>query len=184
MPEITTLLHLMWVFALLSILAVGGGVAVLPEMKHMVTDVFHWVTPFQFLEIYSLGQIAPGPNMTMVVVIGLKVAGLLGAIVVLFAFFTPSCLLAYGVGRLWRRYDGNPWRTAIQRGLAPVTVGLMFAGIHSLAENAITGHIAATMAGIVALILLIAGNARVRVNPALLILAGGVVGYLLLRPYP
>ena len=53
-------------FALLSLLAVGGGTAVLPEMKHDAVQVHHWVTDTQFAQIYSLGQLAPGPNMTCV----------------------------------------------------------------------------------------------------------------------
>ncbi|MGZ6227910.1 MAG: chromate transporter, partial [Candidatus Binataceae bacterium] len=60
------LFNLTWVFMLLAILAVGGGTAVLPEMQHMTVDQFHWVTKSQFRDIYSLGQVAPGPNMLMV----------------------------------------------------------------------------------------------------------------------
>jgi chromate transporter len=54
------LISLAWVFALLSILAVGGGTAVLPEMQRMTVNQFHWVTERQFRDIYSLGQVAPG----------------------------------------------------------------------------------------------------------------------------
>ena len=59
-------LQVLGVFALLSILAVGGGTAVLPEMKALTVNRFHWLTPEQFGQIYSLGQLAPGPNMLMV----------------------------------------------------------------------------------------------------------------------
>ena len=66
------LLNLSWVFALLGILAVGGGTAVLPEMQHMTVHHFHWLTDAEFRDIYSIGQVAPGPNMTMVILIGYK----------------------------------------------------------------------------------------------------------------
>ena len=64
------LISLVNVFALLSILAVGGGTAVLPQMKHEVVAQHHWQTAAQFTDIYSLGQLSPGPNMNMVTVIG------------------------------------------------------------------------------------------------------------------
>ncbi|MGH7865240.1 MAG: chromate transporter, partial [Candidatus Binataceae bacterium] len=60
------LFHLLWVFALLSILAVGGGTAVLPEMQNLTVHYFGWLTDDSFRDLYSLGQVAPGPNMLMV----------------------------------------------------------------------------------------------------------------------
>ena len=83
----TRLIHLFLVFSLLSVLAVGGGTAVLPEMQHMTVHTFHWLTDAQFRNIYSLGQVAPGPNMLMVLVIGYQLAGWAGMVVVGIAIF-------------------------------------------------------------------------------------------------
>ena len=92
----STLLRLLGVFGLLSVLAVGGGLAVLPEMKKLTVEQYHWVTANQFVDFYSLGQMAPGPNMIMVALIGYKVAGLGGALAVLIAFFLPASVLTFG----------------------------------------------------------------------------------------
>ncbi len=54
------------VFAYLSLLTIGGGMAAFPEMKILVVDVHQWLTDAQFIHIYSVGQMAPGPNMMMV----------------------------------------------------------------------------------------------------------------------
>ncbi len=43
----TRLIHLFLVFSLLSVLAVGGGTAVLPEMQHLTVDSYHWLTDAQ-----------------------------------------------------------------------------------------------------------------------------------------
>jgi chromate transporter len=178
------LISLINVFALLSLLAVGGGTAVLPQMKHEVVGTHHWLTAEQFTDIYSLGQLAPGPNMNMVAVIGYHVAGITGAILVLLAFYVPSCTLVFAVGKVWDHFEGSPWRDAVQRGMAPITIGLMMSGVyaigrtatinfqHSLRHNLITISITA----LVTTILLIR-----RVNMALLILAGGAVGWFALR---
>ena len=62
------------VFAYLSLLTIGGGMAASPEMKSLVVDVHHWLTDQQVIHIYSVGQIAPGPNMMMVAAIGERLA--------------------------------------------------------------------------------------------------------------
>ena len=164
------------VFAYLSILTVGGGMAAFPELKVLTVDVHHWLTFHQLIHLYSVGQMAPGPNMMMIVAVGQWVAGLLGAVVVLIAFFLPTALLCFCIGRLWNRLAKWPWRTSIQRGLAPVSIGLLLAGCLTMAKGAVTGWITATIA-----IAVLAALLRSRINPALLIAAGAVVGLLALR---
>jgi chromate transporter len=163
------LLNLTWVFALLSILAVGGGTAVLPEMRRMTVHEFHWVTDKQFRDIYSLGQVAPGPNMLMVMVIGYRQAGAVGAAVVAFAFFLPDCILTFFANRLWARFSGSRWRAAVQRGLAPVAIGLMLSGTYSIARLSILNAMGAVIAAATMAILLWR-----HINPTLLISVAGI----------
>ena len=161
------------VFAYLSLLTVGGGMAAFPEMKILTVDVHQWLTSAQLVHLYSVGQLAPGPNMMMIVPIGDWVGGPLGALLVLVAFFGPTALLTFVVGRWWARLETWPWRRSIQRGLAPVSIGLLLAGCFTLAKGAIFGLETAAIAGGVLLILL-----QTRINPALLVLGAAVVGML------
>ncbi len=168
----TKILNLLWVFALLSLVAVGGGTAVLPEMRRILVGHFHWLSDKQFREIYSIGQIAPGPNMLMVLVIGYRLAGALGAVVVGLAFFIPDCFITFSVNRVWKRFEGSPWRTAIQRGMAPVAIGLMLSGTYTVAKISIVDLATGLVAVGVFTILYFR-----HVNPALLILIGGTIIY-------
>jgi chromate transporter len=161
------------VFAYLSLLTVGGGMAAFPEMRILTVDVHQWLTSSQLVHLYSVGQLAPGPNMMMIVPIGDWAGGSLGAILVLLAFFGPTALLTFIVGRWWKRLEAWPWRTSIQRGLAPVSIGLLLAGCFTLAKGAIFGLETAAIAVGVLLILL-----QTRINPALLVLGAAVVGVL------
>src|SRR5258708_4346865 len=113
------LVNLAWVFALLSILAVGGGTAVLPEMHYMTVAHFHWISDKQFRDIYSLGQVAPGPNMLMVMVIGYRLAGAAGAAVVGLAFFIPGCILTFYVDPLLGPFSRPPLPGAARGGVPP-----------------------------------------------------------------
>jgi chromate transporter len=161
------------VFAYLSLLTVGGGVAAFPELKFLTVEVNGWLSFPQLVHLYSVGQLAPGPNMMMIVPIGDWAAGPLGAIVVLVAFFGPSALLTFVVGRWWMKLANWPWRASIQRGLAPVSIGLLLSGCFSLAKGAIFGLETAAIAVGVLLILL-----RTKTNPALLVLGGALIGVL------
>jgi chromate transporter len=165
------------VFAFLSLLTVGGGMAAFPEMKILTVDVHKWLTFSQLIHLYSVGQMAPGPNMMMIVSIGDWAGGILGALVTVVAFFGPTALLAFVVARLWKRLEKWPWRTSVQQGLAPVSIGLLLAGCFTMAKGAVTGLETATIAVCVLLILL-----RYKTNPALLVAGGAIVGVLTFMP--
>ena len=159
------------VFAYLSLLTIGGGMAAFPEMKELTVDTYHWVTFPELLHFYSLGQLAPGPNMMMVASIGVTVAHIPGALVALVAFFLPTGLLTFGVGRLWVRLSNWRWRPAIQAGLGSVSVGLVLAGCVIMGRGAVTGIFYAVVAAVVFGLLLLT-----RINPAYPIVASGLLG--------
>ncbi len=161
---------LIGVFAYLSLLTVGGGMAAFPELKVLTVDVHRWLTFPQLIHLYSVGQMAPGPNMMMVASIGEWVAGVPGSVAVLLAFFLPTALLTFGVGRLWIRLETWPWRASIQLGLAPVSIGLILAGCLTIAKGAVTGWLAVVIMVAVFAVLL-----RTRINPALLVLGGALI---------
>jgi chromate transporter len=165
------------VFSYLSLLTVGGGMAAFPEMKILTVDAHHWLDFKQLIHLYSVGQMAPGPNMMMIVSIGQWAGGALGAIVVLIAFFGPTALLAFAVAKGWRKLEKWPWRTSIQQGLAPVSIGLLLAGCFTMAKGAITGTETAAISVAVLLILL-----QYKINPALLVVGGAVIGVLSFMP--
>jgi chromate transporter len=169
-------LTILLVFGALSVMAVGGGTAVLPEMKALTVNGYHWLSAEQFGQVYSLGQLAPGPNMLMVSVIGYRVAGYAGAVAAIVGFFLPAGLIMFFCGRIWDRFADSPWKVAIQRGLAPLTIGLMLAGTWVLAKTVILGPMTAAIAVVVTAILLVK-----HINPALLIFGGGIAGWLLAR---
>jgi len=164
------------VFSYLSLLTIGGGMAAYPELKNLTVDVHHWLTDAQLIHIYSVGQMAPGPNMMMVAAVGVQVSGIAGAAICALAFFVPTGILTFGVGRLWTKLANWPWRTSIQKGLAPVAIGLAVAGTISFGRGAITNWITLAVG-----LAIFAATLRTKINPALLILSGAIVGGIALR---
>ena len=58
------------------------------------------------------------------------------AIVATRAIYIPSSLAVYGAVRWWHARNDSPWRGALERGLAPVAVGLVFAGAVAVMQAA------------------------------------------------
>ena len=123
-----TLESLLLVFLPLSLVSIGGGPAVLAELQHQSVNVHGWMTQREFSNLFAISRVAPGPGALLATLIGWKAAGWLGALIVTLAFFLPTSLVVYGAARLWHRWRGPVWHSAVEAGFAPVASGLAFAG--------------------------------------------------------
>jgi chromate transporter len=170
------LLRLASVMGLISVLSFGGANAVLPQLHSDVVDKQHWLTSPEFARFWALGQMVPGPTLTIGALIGYAVAGLVGAAVASFALFVPAGVIAYALGSAWERFHEHPWRDRLAAGFAPVVLGLIWAGCATLLRGGVDGIPTAVIA-------LAAGAliVRTRVNRVAIILAAGVVGFVWLR---
>jgi chromate transporter len=158
-------------FLLLSLVAVGGANSVLPDIHRLVVEVNGWMTGDEFAELFAIAQAAPGPNVMVVTLIGWHVAGLAGALAATAAICGPSCLLTFGVSRVWDRFRDRPWRAAVQAGLAPVTVGLVLAASYLVTRGADRTPAAYALTAASAALLLFT-----RVNPLWLLAGGAALG--------
>ncbi|HEX5213682.1 MAG TPA: chromate transporter [Pseudolabrys sp.] len=158
-------------FALLSLFAVGGANAAIPEMHRVAVNVMQWMNDRQFADMYAIAQLAPGPNVVIVALIGYHVAGFAGAGVAIAAMCGPTCALAFLVARTWDRFKEARWRVAIQAGMVPLSLGLIAASAFVLARaadhNVYAGLITAATA---------ATAFFTRVNPLWIFLVAGVLG--------
>ncbi|MFA7292677.1 MAG: chromate transporter [Rhodocyclaceae bacterium] len=115
-------------FLLLSFVAFGGATALLPEMFRVVVENRHWIDPVTFTHLYAIAQAAPGPNLLVVTLIGWKVAGVAGALAATLAMCLPMSVAIYLLYDRWESFKGARWQRAVQVGVAPLAVGLIFAG--------------------------------------------------------
>lgn len=138
-----TLLILAGQFALMSLFAIGGANAAMPEMHRLAVDTYHWMTDRQFADMFAIAQLTPGPNVIIVTLIGYHVAGITGALITTAAMCGPTCVLTYFVAQAWEKFKHARWRIAIQAGLVPVSIGLVGASAYVLALAADTNWVAA-----------------------------------------
>jgi chromate transporter len=128
------LLRLILVFAPLSILSIGGGQAIIADIQHQTVDVYHWFSNQEFADMFAISRATPGPNTLIASLIGWHLGGLAGMLVATLAMYIPSSCAFIAATTYWHRHEGSRWRLAIERGLAPIAVGLIFAGALTILE--------------------------------------------------
>jgi chromate transporter len=119
------LVRLSLLFLQMSLLAFGGANTILPELERQVVEQYHMMDAHTFAALFALAQAAPGPNMMVVSLIGWHVAGLSGAVLTTVCVLGPSSVLTFLAASAWYRFRDAPWRRAVQKGLLPVTAGLL-----------------------------------------------------------
>ncbi len=175
--NVGTLLELVLLLAPLSLVAVGGINAVLPEIHRQAVQQYGWLTDGEFADLFAIAQAAPGPSIVLLVgLIGWKATGLAGTAVALLSICAPSSVLAYALARVWQRFRDAPWRRPVQVGLGPISVGLVLASGTILTSAADTTLGAYAVTAVTAVLVL-----RTRLHPLLLMAAAaglGIAGWL------
>ena len=162
-------LALVRTFGLMSLFAVGGANAAIPEMHRVAVDVQHWMSDKQFADVFAISQMSPGPNVLIVTLIGYSVAGALAATL---AMCGPTAVLAYYVSRFLERSSQSRRPAIIQAALVPVSIGLMGASGLILAltsDRTWTGAVVTVASAVLAF--------ATRLNPLWMLLAGGCLGF-------
>src|SRR5207237_7217812 len=65
--NVGTLLELVLLLAPLSLVAVGGINAVLPEIHRQAVQQYGWLTDSEFADLFAIAQAAPGQSMVLLV---------------------------------------------------------------------------------------------------------------------
>lgn len=164
--------RLVEVFALLSLLSIGGANATLPEIHRQVVVLHHWMSDATFAQVVAIGQTAPGPNVMIASMIGWQLAGVAGLLAVTLAIVLPSSGIAIVVGRLVARYEVEGGSVALaRRALAPIALGFMLASSVVMTRAAWLGAGTLVLVAAVAVVVVLT-----RWSPLWSIGAGALVG--------
>ena len=176
-----TYLALMSMFGSLSLLSIGGGNTVLPEMHLQAVNGQHWLTNSQFADIFSISQAAPGPSILIVSLVGYAaglgaagvIGGIIGGIIATVAMVIPAAILVYLITLSWQKAQKSKLRRAVEKGFAPLTVGLILATALVMSRAADHDWRAYLITGIATLIFV-----RTRTNPLIVVGAAALLGYV------
>ena len=180
LSDLGTLAQVLWQFLSLSLFSLGGGNTLLAEYHHLAVAQFCWLTNAQFADLYALAEAAPGPSSMLVGLLGLGAGwregpfwALLSAYGAEAAILLPSTLLMVMACLSWKRLEHSPWRVAFERGLGPITLGILFAVGLKILRTADTNW-----AGVVVSVLVCVLMLRTRISPLWFMAVAGVLGGL------
>jgi len=180
LSDLGTLAQVLWQFLSLSLFSLGGGNTLLAEYHHLAVAQFCWLTNTQFADLYALAEAAPGPSSMLVGLLGLGAGwregpfwAMLCAYGAEAAILLPSTLLMVMACLSWKRLEHSPWRVAFERGLGPITLGILFAVGLKILRTADTNW-----AGVVVSVLVCVLMLRTRISPLWFMAVAGVLGGL------
>jgi chromate transporter len=117
----------------LSLLAIGGAIATIPDMHRFLVVENIWLTDAQFNASVAIAQAAPGPNVLFIALMGWNVgmnaggmlSGLVGIVLAMAGMLIPSSVLTYSATQWGHRNRNLRSVRAFKQGLAPIVVALL-----------------------------------------------------------
>jgi chromate transporter len=152
----------------------GSGYVLLAFIRADLVERWHWLTETQLLDAIAVGQVTPGPVFTTATFIGYVVGGTKGAAVATIGIFLPAFVFVAASGPLVPRIRRSAIAGAFLDGVNAAALALMVVVTYQLGRAAIFDFTTIALAIISGAILV-----RFRLNSALLILGGGIAGWLL-----
>lgn len=178
MPRPRSAAELFVVFTLLALQGFGGVLAV---AQRVLCEQRRWLTQQEFLEMLSVGQALPGPNVCNVaLMVGDRFFGLRGAFAALAGMMTVPLVLVLSLAALVVNFADVPQVAGALRGMSAVAAGLIVGTAAKLAGGLRHGplHPAASVALAAAAF---GAIALLRWPLAWVLLALGSAGWLLAR---
>lgn len=182
-------LQLFYTFSKIGLFGFGGGYAMISMIQGEVVTRYQWLTTSEFTDIIALSQMTPGPiginsatyvGYTAIVNAGYSHAiGVIGSVIATVSVVLPSFILMIFISRFFLKYQKHPAVESVFRGLRPGVVGLLAAAALVLMNGENFGN---NSYQIIISSVLFAGtfiaSYRYKINPILLIIIAGVIGYL------
>jgi chromate transporter len=158
-------------------LAFGGGLGILAVLEEELVDKRRAVTKEEFLTIYGMGRIVPSGTMTaLAVAYGYKFAGMWGTVIALTALVLPAFVLTVALTIDYRYLRDSRLFQLLPVTIMPAALGLIVVAALKLGKDVFRPSRELVIAGVAFALALF-----LRLNPALLLLAGGVIGALILK---
>jgi len=164
-------------FFQIGIFTFGGGLTMLPMLKHEVVEKHNWTTEEELLDCYAIGQCTPGIiAVNTATYVGYKKAGIPGAIWGTAGMVSPSVIIITIIAAFLRQFMDNPWLQHALMGVRGIVCALMLNTVLNLAKKSLIHPICWIICGVVLLMAL-----ATPVPTILLVVLAAISGILLSR---
>lgn len=113
-------------FLKIGLFSIGGGYAAMPLIQNEVVTSRGWLTMEEFTDLITISQMTPGPiAVNSATFVGVRIAGIPGAITATFGCILPSCLILSLLAFIYYRYKDFSALQSVLSSLRPVVVALI-----------------------------------------------------------
>lgn len=170
-------MQLFFTFFVVGLFTFGGGYAMLSLIQNEVVVNHAWITAQEFTDMVAISQMTPGPiGINSATYVGYAVTGnIFGSLIATIAVSLPSFIIILTICKIYSKVKESNVFASLMKTLRPVVIGMIgaAAGILVTRENFIDWTSWILFAGA------FIGAQWLKINPILLIVAGGVIGYII-----
>ena len=113
-------------FLQIGLFSVGGGYAAIPLVQSLIVERQGWITMTEFTNLITIAEMTPGPiAVNSATFVGIKVAGLPGAIAATAGCILPSCILVTVIAKLYLKYRNMELLQGVLGSLRPAVVAMI-----------------------------------------------------------
>lgn len=119
-------LQLFLSFLQIGMFSFGGGYAAMPLIQGQVVTLHGWLTMSEFTDLITISQMTPGPiAVNSATFVGMKIAGIPGAVVATAGCILPSCIIVTILARLYLKYRNLDLLQGVLKSLRPAVVAMI-----------------------------------------------------------
>ena len=169
-------------FLQVGMFSFGGGYAAMPLIQGQVVTAHKWLSMSEFTDLITISQMTPGPiAVNSATFVGIKIAGIPGALVATFGCILPSCIIVTVIAKLYLKYRNMAMLQGVLNSLRPAVVAMIASAGISILITAFWGNAAAiALAGtkwslVVIFVVCIVLLRKIKMNPIWVMVLAGVM---------
>ena len=127
----TLYLKLFLSFFQIGLFSIGGGYVAMPLIQSQTVDIHGWLTQAQFADLITIAEMTPGPiSINAATFIGIKIAGIPGALIANFGNVLPSFIIMLILAKLYERFRKQSIIRNVLMSVRPIVVAaILTAGL-------------------------------------------------------
>ena len=168
-------LYLFVSFLQVGMFSFGGGYAAMPLIQEQVVTIHHWLDISEFTDLVTISQMTPGPiSINAATFVGIKIAGIPGAIVATGGCVLPSCVIIMIIAKVYLKYRKMGMLQGILNALRPAVIA-MIALITAFWGNAAIKLINTNWSLVIIFVICFALLQKLKMNPIGVMVFAGIM---------
>lgn len=170
---------LFWIFIKAG-LAFGGGLGILAVLEDELVTRRKAVSREDFLTYYGIGRIVPSGTMTaLAVAYSYRLGGFWGTVIALTAMVIPSFVITVLLTILYEVFKGTNFLAWLEVSVLPAALAMILSAAIKLGKDVFRPSVEFLLAAAA-----FAATFFFDINPALVLIGGGLLGILIFHYFP